>query len=99
MGRAAETGADSIVITTDNSRSEAPEDIAKDIVEGLHNPDVAVSIPDREEAIRYCLAHSAAGDIIIVAGKGHENYQIIGDTKINYDERAVVARLQQEYSK
>ena len=99
MARAAETGADSIVITTDNSRSEAPEDIAKDIVEGLHNPDVAVSIPDREKAIRYCLAHSAAGDIIIVAGKGHENYQIIGDTKINYDERAVVARLQQEYSK
>jgi UDP-N-acetylmuramoyl-L-alanyl-D-glutamate--2,6-diaminopimelate ligase len=99
MGRAAESGADSIVITTDNSRSEAPEDIAKDIVEGLRNPDVAVSIPDREQAIRYCLAHSAAGDIIIVAGKGHENYQIIGDTKINYDERAVVARLQQEYSK
>ena len=99
MARAAETGADSIVITTDNSRSEAPEDIAKDIVKGLHNPDVAVSIPDREKAIRYCLAHSAAGDIIIVAGKGHENYQIIGDTKINYDERAVVARLQQEYSK
>ena len=99
MGRAAETGADSIVITTDNSRSEAPEVIAKDIVEGLHNPDIAVSIPDREKAIRYCLAHSAAGDIIIVAGKGHENYQIIGDTKTNYDERAVVARLQQEYSK
>ena len=99
MGRAAETGADSIVITTDNSRSEAPEDIAKDIVAGLHNPDIAVSIPDREKAIRYCLAHSAAGDIIIVAGKGHENYQIIGNTKTNYDERAVVARLQQEYSK
>ena len=99
MGRAAEAGADSIVITTDNSRSEAPEDIARDIAAGLQNPDVAVSIPDREKAIRYCLEHSAAGDIIIVAGKGHENYQIIGDEKINYDERAVVARLQQEYSK
>lgn len=99
MGRAAEVGADRIVITTDNSRSEAPEDIAKDIVAGLHNQDVAVSIPDREMAIRFCLDNSSADDIIIVAGKGHENYQIIGDKKINYDERAVVARLQQEYSK
>lgn len=99
MGQAAESGADAIVITTDNSRSESPESIAKDIVAGLKNADLAVSIPDREQAIRYCLEHARESDIIIVAGKGHEDYQIIGDKKTNYNERAVVARLQQEYSK
>ena len=99
MGQAAEVGADAIVITTDNSRSESPESIAEDIIEGLKNRELAVSIPDREQAIRHCLEHAHESDIIIVAGKGHEDYQIIGDKKTNYNERAVVARLQQEYSK
>lgn len=99
MGQAAEVGADAIVITTDNSRSESPESIAKDIIAGLKNSELAVSIPDREQAIRHCLEHAQDSDIIIVAGKGHEDYQIIGDKKTNYNERAVVARLQQEYSK
>ena len=99
MGQAAESGADAIVITTDNSRSESPESIAKDIIDGLQNRELAVAIADREEAIRHCLEHAQEGDIIIVAGKGHEDYQIIGDKKTNYNERAVVARLQQEYSK
>ncbi|QDG39376.1 UDP-N-acetylmuramoyl-L-alanyl-D-glutamate--2,6-diaminopimelate ligase [Alteromonas mediterranea] len=99
MGQAAEAGADAIVITTDNSRSEDPESIAQDIITGLKDSSLAVSIPDREQAIRHCLAHADKSDIIIVAGKGHEDYQIIGDKKTNYNERAVVARLQQEYSK
>ncbi len=102
MGQAAEAGADKIIITTDNSRSEAAEAIAKDIMDGLHNPDSAVAISDRETAIRYCLDQAATDDIIIVAGKGHENYQIIGTETINYNEREVVAKLQQllqqEYS-
>ena len=99
MGQAAEAGADAIVITTDNSRSEDPESIAQDIITGLKDSSLAVSIPDREQAIRHCLAHADKSDIIIVAGKGHEDYQIIGEKKTNYNERAVVARLQQEYSK
>ncbi|AGP78889.1 UDP-N-acetylmuramoylalanyl-D-glutamate--2,6-diaminopimelate ligase [Alteromonas mediterranea 615] len=99
MGQAAEAGADAIVITTDNSRSEDPESIAQDIITGLKDSSLAVAIPDREQAIRHCLAHADKSDIIIVAGKGHEDYQIIGDKKTNYNERAVVARLQQEYSK
>ncbi|MBR9894866.1 MAG: UDP-N-acetylmuramoyl-L-alanyl-D-glutamate--2,6-diaminopimelate ligase [Gammaproteobacteria bacterium] len=99
MGQAAEAGADAIVITTDNSRSEDPESIAQDIITGLKDSSLAVSIPDREQAIRHCLAHADKSDIIIVAGKGHEDYQINGDKKTNYNERAVVARLQQEYSK
>lgn len=99
MGQAAETGADNIVITTDNSRSEAPEAIANDIKAGLKHQEKAVSIADREAAIRHCLNNADNGDIIVVAGKGHEDYQIIGNKKTNYNERAVVARLQQEYSK
>jgi UDP-N-acetylmuramoyl-L-alanyl-D-glutamate--2,6-diaminopimelate ligase len=99
MGQAAEAGADNIVITTDNSRSEAPEAIANDIKAGLKHQEKAVSIADREAAICYCLDNADNGDIIVVAGKGHEDYQIIGNKKTNYNERAVVARLQQEYSK
>ncbi len=99
MGQAAEAGADAIVITTDNSRSEDPEAIANDIKTGMKNRERAISIPDREQAIRYCVSHANHNDIIIVAGKGHEDYQIIGNNKTNYNERAVVARLQKEYSK
>lgn len=99
MGKAAERGADVIVITTDNSRSEDPESIAKDVISGLDNPRIAVSEPDREKAIRYCLDNAHDNDMIIVAGKGHEDYQIIGTQQIDYNERVVVARLQQEYSK
>ena len=99
MASAAESGADFLVITTDNSRSEAAEDIAKDIMAGLSNPAIAISEPDRERAIRYCLDNASPEDIVIAAGKGHEDYQIIGTQQTDYNERAVVARLQQEYSK
>ena len=98
MGAAAEAGANHLVITTDNSRSESPDSIAADIRTGLTSSTVAVDEPDREKAIRYCLNKAAPGDLILLAGKGHEDYQIIGDQKKNYNERAVVARLQREYS-
>ncbi|GGW94253.1 UDP-N-acetylmuramoyl-L-alanyl-D-glutamate--2,6-diaminopimelate ligase [Alteromonas halophila] len=98
MGSAAEQSADHIVITTDNSRSEAPEAIASDIMAGLASPQNAHSEADREKAIRYCLDNASAEDLVLVAGKGHENYQIIGTTTTDYNERAVVARLQREYS-
>ncbi len=99
MGNVAEMSADVVVITTDNSRSEKPENIANDVLGGLNSSDEAVLIPDRERAIRYCLENAAEDDIIVVAGKGHEDYQIVGNKKINYNEREVVARLQQEYRK
>ncbi|MEG3765651.1 UDP-N-acetylmuramoyl-L-alanyl-D-glutamate--2,6-diaminopimelate ligase [Alteromonas sp. 14N.309.X.WAT.G.H12] len=99
MGQAAEAGADHIVITTDNCRSETPESIAADIRTGLTSPQDAVDEPDREKAIRHCLEHAAPTDLILLAGKGHEDYQIVGEEKKNYNERAVVSRLQKEYSK
>jgi len=99
MGEAAEHGADHIVITTDNSRSEAPDAIADDIKAGLIKPEQAHFEAERQQAIEYCLTRAAVDDLIIVAGKGHEDYQIIGKTKTDYNERAVIARLQKEYSK
>ncbi|NVK55700.1 MAG: UDP-N-acetylmuramoyl-L-alanyl-D-glutamate--2,6-diaminopimelate ligase [Alteromonadaceae bacterium] len=99
MAQAAEQGADALIITTDNSRSEAPEAIAADMRSGLNAATPVQDIPDREQAIRYCLEHAGANDLILLAGKGHENYQIIGKEKINYNERDFIARLQQECSK
>lgn len=99
MGQAAEQFADHRIITTDNSRSEDPEQIVSAIRTGMSKPELAIDIPDREQAIRYCLEHAAENDLILVAGKGHETYQIIGEQKTNYNERAVVARLQRECSK
>ncbi|ANB21464.1 MULTISPECIES: UDP-N-acetylmuramoyl-L-alanyl-D-glutamate--2,6-diaminopimelate ligase [Alteromonas] len=99
MGAAAEQYADVIVITTDNSRSESPESIASDIKSGLQRANDAVEEADREKAIRYCLENADKNDIIVVAGKGHEDYQIIGTQQTDYNERTVVARLQQEYKK
>ncbi len=98
MGEAAEEGANHIVITTDNSRSEDPQAIASDIMAGIRDTSGVVSEPDREAAIRYCLQSAKPQDLILLAGKGHENYQIIGTTTTDYNERAVVARLQREYS-
>ncbi|MFC3203169.1 UDP-N-acetylmuramoyl-L-alanyl-D-glutamate--2,6-diaminopimelate ligase [Alteromonas oceani] len=99
MAQAAEQGADALVITTDNSRSESPSAIAEDIRAGLNHPEKAQDIPDREQAIRYCLAKADSDDLILAAGKGHESYQIIGEQKINYNEREAITRLQQECSK
>ncbi len=98
MGAAAEQSADHIVITNDNSRSESPQAIADDIRTGLSQPGQAVFVEEREAAVRYCLDNAQPEDLILVAGKGHEEYQIIGDTKNNYNERAAIARLQMEYN-
>ncbi|NMH59218.1 UDP-N-acetylmuramoyl-L-alanyl-D-glutamate--2,6-diaminopimelate ligase [Alteromonas ponticola] len=99
MGQVAELNASHIIITTDNSRSEKPAAIAEEIKQGLTRPEKAVFEADREKAIRYCLSKSKPGDLIVVAGKGHEDYQIIGNNRTDYNEREVIARLQQEYSK
>lgn len=97
MGKAAELGADKVVITTDNSRSEAPSAIADDILKGMQFPQHVICEPDRETAIRMCLEQANPEDIVLVAGKGHEDYQIILGERNNYNERAVVARMQQEF--
>jgi UDP-N-acetylmuramoyl-L-alanyl-D-glutamate--2,6-diaminopimelate ligase len=96
MGRMAERRAHRLVITSDNPRSEAPGAIISDIVAGLENPDQATVIEDRAAAIAWAIHEAAASDMILVAGKGHENYQLIGGDRIDFsDYGAAFANLSQ----
>ena len=88
MARAVADGADAFVITSDNPRSEDPDAIIDDILKGLdpaHRSRAEVR-PDRADAIRSAVQRLAAGDTLIVAGKGHEDYQIIDERRIHFDD-------------
>lgn len=90
MGRVAQSLADFAVVTSDNPRSENPEAIIDDIFSGL-TPSLSIyRESDRLKAIHKALEMASAGDCILVAGKGHENYQIIGDRRLHFDDREVV---------
>ncbi|MFC4320277.1 UDP-N-acetylmuramoyl-L-alanyl-D-glutamate--2,6-diaminopimelate ligase [Litchfieldia salsa] len=80
--------ADLSIFTSDNPRSEKPEAILQDMEEGVQGQ-AYVSLVDRKEAIKYAISHAKEDDIIIIAGKGHETYQIIGDKIDNFDDRLV----------
>jgi UDP-N-acetylmuramoyl-L-alanyl-D-glutamate--2,6-diaminopimelate ligase len=82
--------ADQIVITDDNPRGESPAQIVADIVAGLPAGSTAQVVHDRAEAIEFALAGAAAGDIVLVAGKGHEDYQIVGDERRPFSDQAVL---------
>jgi UDP-N-acetylmuramoyl-L-alanyl-D-glutamate--2,6-diaminopimelate ligase len=96
MGEIAENYADKVIITNDNSRNEAPQSIADDILAGCLNPELMLVELDRRQAIQLAHAQAKAGDIILVAGKGHENYQIIGTQSVPYDERTFVKQQQKQ---
>jgi UDP-N-acetylmuramoyl-L-alanyl-D-glutamate--2,6-diaminopimelate ligase len=87
MGRIAEERADRVVLTNDNPRTEDPDAILAEIRAGMTAPEAAVVIPDRAEAIRRAVADAAPGDVIVIAGKGHETYQIVGTEKRDFDDR------------
>lgn len=89
MAKAAEKLADHLVLTSDNPRTEKPEDILKNMKAGLTANSKAVTIVDREEAIRYAITNAQINDIIVIAGKGHEAFQIIGDKKIPFSDQAL----------
>ncbi|WJG08733.1 UDP-N-acetylmuramoyl-L-alanyl-D-glutamate--2,6-diaminopimelate ligase [Aliiglaciecola sp. LCG003] len=93
MGQIAEAFSDRVIITTDNSRSEAPSSIAADILAGIKNKQKVQLEADRKTAIQMALKDSQPGDLIVVAGKGHERIQIIGEQNLLYDERAYVETL------
>ncbi len=95
MGRAAEK-ADHIIVTDDNPRTENSADILDAIVAGMSEPDRAVVIADREQAIAHALTQAASNDLVLVAGKGHEDYQIIGTKKRDFSDRLSVQRFMQE---
>ncbi|MGI6202833.1 MAG: UDP-N-acetylmuramoyl-L-alanyl-D-glutamate--2,6-diaminopimelate ligase [Eubacteriales bacterium] len=91
MGRVASTLADFTVITSDNSRSEKPSDIIAQILKGFDRERPHKVIENRAEAIKYALSSAREGDLIILAGKGHENYEITASGKRHFDEREIVA--------
>jgi UDP-N-acetylmuramoyl-L-alanyl-D-glutamate--2,6-diaminopimelate ligase len=92
MGRAAEVGADLVIVTSDNPRTEDPEQILDDIETGM-TPGGHERIENRRDAIARALAQARADDVILLAGKGHETYQIHGTTKAPFDEKEIVREL------
>ena len=91
MGKISGEIADITLITSDNPRTEEPMDIIKDIEEGIKETDGQYSIiQDRTSAIRHAMKIAQKGDIIVLAGKGHETYQLFKDKTIHYDEREIV---------
>lgn len=94
MGEISGRYSDLSVITEDNSRFEDVNDIIADIKTGIEKTDGKyVTIPDRTEAIRYCIENAQDGDIVVLAGKGHEDYQDKNGKKTHYDEREVIADI------
>ncbi len=90
MGSTAERLADRVIVTSDNPRREDPDRIIDDIIEGMSGaPDLRT--PDRRLAVRSALADAEAGDTVVIAGKGHESRQIIGDRVLAFDDRAVAS--------
>ncbi len=91
MGRIAALGADMVIVTSDNPRTENPGRIIDEIVTGIPEEASYTIEPDRRVAISLALSEAAAGDLILITGKGHEQYQIIGSNRIPFDEREVIA--------
>ncbi|SFG10337.1 UDP-N-acetylmuramoylalanyl-D-glutamate--2,6-diaminopimelate ligase [Lachnospiraceae bacterium C7] len=97
MGEVSSKMADLTVITSDNPRNEEPMDIINDILTGVKKADGAYeTIPDRKEAIKFCMENAQDGDIIVLAGKGHEDYQEIKGVKHHMDERELIADIIKE---
>jgi UDP-N-acetylmuramoyl-L-alanyl-D-glutamate--2,6-diaminopimelate ligase len=91
MGAAAARLSDVAVLTSDNPRTEDPQAIIDDVLAGIPG-DVAAEVvvePDRRTAIGLAIGRAAAGDVVVIAGKGHETYQILGERTISFDDREV----------
>ena len=86
MGQIAERYSDQVIITSDNPRSEDPQQISEDIVKGLLCPWAAEVEHDRGVAIFHAIDCAVQGDVVLLAGKGHENYQIVGENKIPFND-------------
>ena len=88
MGRIASELSDFVFVTSDNPRTEDPREIISEILQGVHSEQKAV-IPDRREAIFEAVRSMKAEDVLLIAGKGHEDYQILGAEKVHFDDREV----------
>ncbi len=89
--------ADFVVVTSDNSRGEDPAQIFRDIMRGIDKEKPHVLIPDRGEAIRYAISNARQGDTVVLAGKGHEKYEISADGRHPFDERRIAEEALREY--
>ena len=98
MGEIAVAYADYVIVTSDNPRTEDPAAIIEDILKGMENAKTPyVVLENREEAINFAVKNALPGDIIVLAGKGHETYQVLKNETIRFDEREIVkAALAQE---
>ena len=112
MARAAADMSHQVIVTSDNPRTEDPNAIIEDILVGLEDVDITrvepdshrwdmddklyTVLPDRREAIAFAVNHARIGDIVLIAGKGHEDYQILGTTKYPFDDRLEAARCLDE---
>jgi UDP-N-acetylmuramoyl-L-alanyl-D-glutamate--2,6-diaminopimelate ligase len=98
MGQAAAEASDFVVLTSDNPRSEDPLAIMNDALVGIRRVDVKHIIePDRAAAIARAIDEARSGDIVILAGKGHEPYQVLKDRTIPFDDRAVAREVLKGY--
>lgn len=96
MGTAA-LAADFAIVTSDNPRTEDPDAIIEQILSGMKGHEERyVVMPDRAEAIRFAIGRAREGDVVLIAGKGHEDYQIIGNVKHHFDDREVAAAAIEE---
>ena len=92
MGKIAGELSDHTILTSDNPRSENPEAIVKEIAAGFNRQNFTIEL-DRQKAIEKALKLAKSGDIILIAGKGHEGYQIFKDKTIHFDDRDMARRL------
>ena len=98
MGKIAENIADFCIVTSDNPRFEDPYAIIEEITAGMKK-DNHIMVEDRREAIRYAIEHAQPGDVILLAGKGHEDYQEIKGVHYPFDEKVVVGEILDELGK
>lgn len=97
MGEVSGRLSDFTIITSDNPRFEEPQEIINDIITGIEKTDGKyIDICDRKEAIRYAIGHGQAGDVIVLAGKGHETYQEIKGVKYDMDDRVLIREVLEE---
>ena len=93
MGRIAEELADKVIVTSDNPRSEDPQQIITDILAGISSVNDVIVEPDRELAIKEAYKLAGQKDVVLVAGKGHEDYQILANETIHFDDREKVREI------
>ncbi len=98
MGKIAEELSDTVIVTSDNPRTEDPNQIISDILSGIKNTSNITVEPDRKNAIEVAIKNAHKDDVVVIAGKGHEDYQILKDRTIHFDDREEVKRALDECS-